>query len=74
MVAWLAGFGADLVIEFVDRKDSQVERLLRNREGQALEYSAAALEAALSQHFGPVTREPLTSGNRTLYYVQAHPG
>ena len=74
LVAWLAGFGADLVIEFVDRRDSQVERLLRNREGQALEYSAAALEAALSQYFGPVTREPLTSGNRTLYYVQAHPG
>ena len=70
LVEWLAGLGGDLVIEFVDRKDSQVERLFRNRDEQAVEYSAAALEGALAEHFGAVTRETLISGNRTLYYAR----
>ena len=48
-----------------------VKRLLRNRTGQNIEYSAEALEAALTRHFGSVTQETLESGTRTLYYAQA---
>lgn len=73
LVAWLAGLGGDLVIEFVGHGDPMVERLLRNRSGQAIEYSAEALEAALADHFGAVTHEVLESGTRTLYHAQARP-
>ena len=71
LIEWLAEFGADLVIEFVHRGDPMVDRLLLNRVGQDIEYSAAALESALKRHFGDVTREVLDSGTRTLYYAQA---
>ena len=71
LIEWLAQFGADLVIEFVGHGDPMVKRLLRNRTGQNIEYSAEALEAALTRYFGSVTQETLESGTRTLYYAQA---
>ena len=71
LIAWLAGFGADLILEFVDRADPMVKRLLKNREGQGFEYSISAVEAALTHHFGSVTHETLGSGTRTLFHGQA---
>ncbi len=73
LVEWLAHFGADLVVEFVGLDDPMVKRLLRNRTGQSIDYSAEAFELALKEHFGSVTQETLDSGNRTLYYAQARP-
>ena len=73
MVEWFARFGADLVIEFVGLDDPMVKRLLRNRTGQRMAYSAEALELALNEHFSSVTQETLDSGNRTLYYAQTRP-
>ncbi len=70
LVEWLAAFGADLVIEYVGHKDPMVERLLRNRVGQEIEYSADALERALARHFETVTDEALASGTRTLYHAR----
>ena len=49
-VAWLAGFGAEVVVEIVDREDPMVDRLLRNRCGQAIEYSDAAARELLTRH------------------------
>ena len=69
-VEWLAGFGADVVIEFVGHGDPMVDKLLRNRAGQDIEYAANALELALARHFTSVTHEPRASGARTLYYAQ----
>ena len=71
MIEWLAEFGADLVVEFIDHGDPMVDKLLRNRTGQDVEYSAEALEAALARFFGAVTRETLASGTRRLYHAQA---
>ena len=69
-VAWLAQFNSEVVLEFVGPGDPMVERLLRNRRDQQLEYSDAAIIAALGRHFGAVTHETLASGTRTLYYCQ----
>ena len=69
-VAWLAHFGAEVILEFVGRDDPMVERLLRNRRDQEFEYSDAALGDALERHFGAVTHETLTSGTRTLYHCR----
>ena len=69
-VAWLAQFGAELVLEFVGRADPMVERLLRNRGDQEFDYSEEAVRAALERHFGPVTHETLASGTRTLYHCR----
>ena len=70
LIDWLAGSGADLVIEFVDHGDPMVNKLLRNRTGQDVEYSAEALEAALERSFVTVAHEELASGTRTLYHAQ----
>ena len=67
---WLAGFGAEVVLEFVDRGDPMVERLLRQRDGTPPDYARGTAEAALSRHFHLVGRETLTSGTRTLYHCR----
>jgi hypothetical protein len=69
-IEWVAGFGADVVIEFVGHGDPMVDKLLRNRTGQDIDYSAEALELALARHFTSVTHEALESGTRTLYYAR----
>ena len=69
-VDWLAQFGAEVILEFVGRNDPMVERLLRNRRDQELDYSEASVRAVLERHFGDVTRETLTSGTRTLYHCR----
>ena len=69
-VDWLAGFGAEVVVEIVDRGDPMVERLLRNRRGQAIEYSDAVARAELTRRFGEVTPEAMSSGTRTLYHCR----
>ena len=74
LIEWLAGFGAELVIEFVDRDDPMVQRLLRHRDDQDVEYSVAAMEAALARCFGTVTKETLESGTRTLYHARTERG
>jgi len=71
LIAWLAQFGADIIIEFVDYGDPMIERLLRNRAGQSVDYSLEAFEDALSKHFSLVIQKPLESGHRILYYAQA---
>ena len=67
---WLASSGADVVLEFVDRGDPMVERLLRHRDGRGLDYSREAAEAALTRHFHLAGRETLASGARTLYHCR----
>ena len=71
LVEWLAGFGAELIIEFVGRDDSMVQHLLRHRDDQDFDYSPAAMEAALARCFGAVTKETLESGTRILYHAEA---
>ena len=67
---WLAGFGAEVILEFVDRGDPMVKRLLRHREGQAFDYSREAAEAALARHFDLVGQAALASGTRTVYHCR----
>ena len=69
-VAWLADFGAEVVLEFVGRDDPMVERLLRNRGDQTINYSADAVGAALGRCFDVVTHETVAAGRRTLYHCR----
>ena len=71
LIEWLAEFGADLVIEFVSPTDPMVERLMRNRAGQVIDYSQETFEAALDRCFDGVSHHALASGTRTLYHARA---
>ena len=48
--------------------------MLRNRCGQAIEYSDAAARELLTRHFGAVTHETMASGTRTLYHCLPRSG
>jgi len=64
---WLRSLDTALVIEFPDRQDSQVERLLSGkRDGSNPDYDAAVFESALAERFTIDQKSPV-SETRTLY-------
>lgn len=71
LVAWLAGLTENLLIEWVDRGDPMVDRLLLNKEDLFGEYERDNFEAVLSSHFEILRREELGSGTRVLYFAGA---
>jgi ribosomal protein L11 methylase PrmA len=64
------GLGRYLVIEFVPKEDSQVERLLRTREDIFPEYTRAGFEAAFARHFTIRDAQPIEGSERTLYLLE----
>ena len=70
LVAWLASFHADVVVEFVAPEDAMVQRLRRNRDTLDVGYTQQRFEAGLSEHFVIAKQERLRSGTRTMYYAR----
>jgi len=70
-VAWLAGLGTSLVIEFVGRQDEMLMRLLANKDDQYGDYDADIFEGLLAEHFDIVDKRPLKGGKRTIYFAVA---
>jgi hypothetical protein len=66
---FLARVGKSLIIEFVPKRDQQVQRLLASREDIFTEYTQQEFEAALGQHFEIVDSAELPDSDRTLYLM-----
>jgi hypothetical protein len=67
LLDWLLSLDARLVIEFPDRSDPMVQRLLGGkRAGSNPDYEREAFERALEERF-TVDRSAAVSGTRTLY-------
>ncbi|MCS3903565.1 ribosomal protein L11 methylase PrmA [Methylohalomonas lacus] len=70
----VAEFFADvcghLVIEFVPKRDSQVQRLLRTREDIFGEYDQEHFEEAFRQYFDIRRAEPIRGSERVLYLME----
>jgi hypothetical protein len=64
---YLAQLGRWLVIEFVPKSDSQVKRLLTNRQDVFPTYTQDGFEAAFARHFEMVERRPVEESERWLY-------
>jgi len=58
-----------LIIEFVPKSDSQVQKLLSSREDIFAEYNQTNFEAAFSEFFTIQSREPITDTDRGLYLM-----
>ena len=68
IVAFLADFGAPVVVEFPHRDDVMATRLLaRKRSGLFDAYDVANWERAVEQRFVIEERQSLPSGTRTIY-------
>jgi hypothetical protein len=64
---WLRSLDSALVIEFPDREDPMVQRLLSGkRDGSNPDYAGASFERALEERF-TVERKAAVSATRTLY-------
>ena len=64
---WLRSLDTALVIEFPDRQDPMVERLLSGkRDGSNPDYDAAVFESALAERFTIDQKSPV-SETRTLF-------
>ena len=59
-----------LIIEFVPKTDSQIQRLLSNREDIFPNYSKSAFEAEFSKYFGFSDSVKIRDTQRTLYLMQ----
>jgi hypothetical protein len=68
IVAFLADFGAPVVVELPHRDDVMAKRLLARKRGGLFDsYEVANWEMALEQRFVIEERQSLPSGTRTIY-------
>jgi ribosomal protein L11 methylase PrmA len=58
-----------LIIEFVPKSDSQVQRLLSSREDIFVDYDQQTFEAEFGKIFSINLREPIRDTERTLYLM-----
>ena len=68
---FFAGTGKWLVIEFVPKSDSQVQKLLASREDIFPTYTREGFEAAFSQRFKVHEAVPVRESERVLYLMEA---
>jgi hypothetical protein len=70
IVRWLQGLSSELVVEFPDRADPMVQRLLGAKRADAHpDYSRESFEELLRSRFRVVESLELASGTRTLYHA-----
>ena len=69
VVELLARVGRQAVVEFVDKRDSQVRRLLASREDVFDGYTEAGFESALAGTFRIARKQPIAGAHRVLYHL-----
>jgi hypothetical protein len=71
LASWLSKVCSHLIIEFVPKKDLQVQILLATREDIFSAYTQEAFEAAFNSHFIRRCSESIIGTCRTLYWYQS---
>ena len=67
---WLYSLGANVVLEFVNRNDEMVVKLLTNKQEQYEDYNIDQFLREANKRFEVVDRQPLKSGKRDLFYLK----
>jgi len=70
IASWFSRLTRWLILEFVPKDDSQVQRLLSFRADIFEDYHEAGLEKAFSNHFRIVSRQPIRESARVLYLME----
>lgn len=71
LAEFFAGLGRSLIIEFVPKTDSQVQRLLASREDVFGDYDERSFERAFGKHFNILQRRCVGDSQRTCYLMTA---
>jgi hypothetical protein len=74
IASFLRGVSPTLIIEFVPKADSQVNRLLASRKDIFDDYTREGFEAAFAEHFAIDRAESIVESERTLYLMRARSG
>lgn len=67
---WLHSTGADVILEFVDRHDEMVIKLLTNKKEQYSDYTLQGFLSDLSPYFKVCGEQELKGGKRRIYYLE----
>jgi len=67
---FFAQIGRSLIIEFVPKEDSQVQRLLATREDIFSNYTQADFEKEFGRMFTVTGKEPVKGSKRTVYLLK----
>ena len=70
LAAFFAGICNWLIIEFVPKADSQVQRLLRSREDIFPGYTQERFETEFGRHFQVCQKRGIAGSDRTLYLMK----
>ena len=73
LASFFASLGRWLIIEFVPKEDSQVQRLLATRKDIFPEYTVEGFEEAFAGKFEILRRESIKSSERQLYLMTSKP-
>jgi SAM-dependent methyltransferase len=69
-VELLARMGTNAIVEFVEKRDSQVQRLLASREDNFGDYSKTGFENALSGIYRIARKQPIAGTHRVMYQLR----
>jgi ribosomal protein L11 methylase PrmA len=70
---FLSRCGTRLIIEFIPKEDSQVQKLLSSRKNIFTDYSREKFEAAFIKFYAVERSIPITESQRTLYLMRKKP-
>ena len=73
LVQFFASLCNWLIIEFVPKEDSQVQRMLSTREDIFTDYTAAGFESEFARVFEIVEKQAVGDSSRTLYLMKKRP-
>jgi len=68
-LAWLRKLDAEIVIEFVNRNDEMVVKLLTNKKEQYIDYNLDEFVGQVKKHFTIKAREQLKGGKREILHL-----
>jgi len=71
-VDWLASLESYLVLEFINKEDAMVKKLLLNKEDIYDDYAQETLERSLARHFVTLHAKTFHGDTRVLYFLRPH--
>lgn len=72
IINWLHSLNANMIIEFVDRKDEMASQLLENKNEKYEDYTKENFIKLLSQKFTIIDKQSLKNNKRELFFVTSN--